>query len=319
MKRFIVLSTLISIVILFSCEKENEIQDSNEFQFEATVIGKGLDCGETFLISLKSLDDNTDIANGTYYADQLDSDLKIAGLKIYLNCRKPSDTELYACTAMGPSYPHVIVTDSKKNTNIKELQCNYIDFKYYNDEPSTLGEMSEDFILIGSDSTNSNNAIKDFVKTKEYLDHSYEFEILKDNNYPYKYYGLKLKNTSSCQEITWILNDLKESPIVAFAHYTMQTNNCVNLIGEAIGEQCVNSYSNIFYVKIKDANDTSDLNNTLLETDTWIREKNQFMDDWYSVFTDKNSKGDALEMANYFYETGLFAASEPDIIKIIVE
>jgi hypothetical protein len=43
------------------------------------------------------------------------------------------------------------------------------------------------------------------------------------------------------------------------------------------------------------------------------------MKDWYSIYADKNSQGDALDLANYFYETGLFAASEPDIIKLVVE
>jgi len=213
----------------------------------------------------------------------------------------------------------VTVVSCDKNNDFDELQCNFVDFKYYHDEPSFLGEMSNDFVLVGSDSANSDNFIQEFVKTKDYLDQSYDFEILKDNNYPYKYFGLKLKNTSSCQEIASIINDLKENSIVSFAHYTIQTDNCLNLIGESIGEQCVNSYSNIFYVKVKDVNDTTALNNTIRETNTWIREQNEFMEDWYSVYANKNSKGDALEMANYFYETGLFVTSEPDIIKIVVD
>ena len=43
------------------------------------------------------------------------------------------------------------------------------------------------------------------------------------------------------------------------------------------------------------------------------------MSDWYTLTADKNSLGDAMKMANFFYETELFKASEPDIIKIAVE
>lgn len=212
-----------------------------------------------------------------------------------------------------------LLLSCNKKSVFDELPCNYNGFKYYDNEPYPLGEMSENYILIGIDSSNSDKSIQDFINSKDYLDNSYNFEIHKDNNYPYKYFGLKLNRTCSCEEISWIINDLEENSMTSFVHYTMQTDDCTNLIWETIGELCVNSYSNIFYVKVLDTNNLTDLNNTLIETNTRIREQNQFMNQWYSVFADKNSKGDALDMANYFYETGLFAASEPDIIKIVVE
>lgn len=103
-----------TLILLTGCEQENNSDNVNAFPFKATVIDKGMDCGETFLISLKSIEGNSKIEDGTYYADSLDSDLKIPGLKIYLNCREPNEDELYPCTTMGPAYPHVIVTESKK-------------------------------------------------------------------------------------------------------------------------------------------------------------------------------------------------------------
>jgi hypothetical protein len=53
MKRFAILSILISVLCIISCEKENDNNISEEFQYEATVVNKGMDCGETFVISLK--------------------------------------------------------------------------------------------------------------------------------------------------------------------------------------------------------------------------------------------------------------------------
>ncbi len=213
----------------------------------------------------------------------------------------------------------IFILGCEKNVKIDELPCRYTDFKYYNNESYSLGEMSDDYILIGSDSSNTDNSIIDFIKSKDYIDQNYDFEIFKNSNYRYKYLGLRLNRTCSCSEIAWILNDVEQNPIIDYAHYTTQTDDCTNLIWETIGELCVNSYSNIFFVKVKDPNDISHLNKTIVETNTKIREQNQFMNDWYSLYADKDSKGDALQMANYFYETGLFEASEPDIIKIVVE
>lgn len=211
------------------------------------------------------------------------------------------------------------ILSCEKDDKINELSCRYTAFMYIPSGIHHLGQMSGDYILIGSDSINSDNLIQDFIKSKYYLDKRYVFKIHSTYNYPYKYAALKLNITHSCAKITWILDDLEKSSIISFAHYTTQTNDCKNLIWETIGKLCVNSYSNVFYLKVKDTNDLSDLNKILSVTNTWIRAQDQFMSDWYTIFADKNSKGDAIEMANYFHETGLFAVSQPDIIKIVVK
>ena len=100
------------IVIGFAstgCEKEN----IPEFQFEATVLHKGMDCGETYLISLNNLSGDSTIINGVYYAENLPSDMLAVGLEIYLNCRYPIENELSLCTTYGPGYPHIFVINAK--------------------------------------------------------------------------------------------------------------------------------------------------------------------------------------------------------------
>jgi hypothetical protein len=200
-----------------------------------------------------------------------------------------------------------------------KFMCNYTDFYYYQNEPYSIGKMSEEYILIGTDTSNSDNAIESFIKSNNYFDQDYDFEINTYNNYKYKQITLKLSKTQNCSVITNLLSEIEKNEIVDYAHYTIQTEDCSNDIWESIGNKCVNSYSSIFYVKVKDMNNLSDFYNTILETNTIIKEQNQFMNNWFSLIADKNSKGDALQMANYFYETGLFAASEPDIIKMAVE
>ena len=99
----------------------------------------------------------------------------------------------------------------------------------------------------------------------------------------------------------------------------MKTDNCTNLIGEQIGDLCINSYGSNFSVKVFDENDLTDLNQKIAETNTELVKQNEFMPKWFELRATKNSNGDALKMANYFYETGLFEHSEPGISKYAVE
>lgn len=109
MKRVVGILIIIIGIQLVSCEKEKEI----EYQYEAIVLGQGIDCGETYLIELTGLSGEVEFENGTYYADNLPSEFKINGLKIVLNCRELHADEIYACTHMGPTYPHVVVLNSE--------------------------------------------------------------------------------------------------------------------------------------------------------------------------------------------------------------
>ena len=76
------------------------------------------------------------------------------------------------------------ILSCEKNVEINELPCNYNDFKYYNSEIDPLGQMSGDYILIGSDSSISDKMIRDFIKSKDIFNQSYDFKIHSDINYP---------------------------------------------------------------------------------------------------------------------------------------
>ncbi len=99
---------LISFLVL-GCDSD---PDPNElkYEFEATVLGKGIDCG-AFLIDLNRKHGDSDIKSGTYFADNLPEALKVKGYKLRLNCRKPTIDEIYACTTLGPGYNHVLVIE----------------------------------------------------------------------------------------------------------------------------------------------------------------------------------------------------------------
>ena len=91
------------------------------------------------------------------------------------------------------------------------------------------------------------------------------------------------------------------------------------MIWTPLGNVCVVYYTNLFNVKVPDENNLTDLYKMIAETKTEFVEQNQFMKGWFTLRSTKNSKGDALKMANYFYESRLFVATEPELGKIPVE
>jgi hypothetical protein len=197
--------------------------------------------------------------------------------------------------------------------------CEFIDFKYYNDTQDYLGEMSNDYLLIGIDTIYNDIQIQSFISTLPQFDQTYNYSIHHSGNYKFKEIPLKFTSSKSCGEITQIISDIEQNQIVSYAHFTMQTNDCQNLIWEPIGNLCVNSYGSNFYVKVFDENNLSDLNLVISQTNTELVEQNQFMPKWFELRAIKTSDGDGLAMANYFYETGLFEHSEPGISKYPVE
>ncbi|WP_118195916.1 S8 family serine peptidase [Albibacterium indicum] len=73
--------------------------------------------------------------------------------------------------------------------------------------------------------------------------------------------------------------------------------------------------SHLFYVKLKKEEDIDKIKKLAHENNIRIEGRNKYMPLWIVLSCDKNSKGNALEMANYFFETGLFSAAEPDLME----
>lgn len=174
--------------------------------------------------------------------------------------------------------------------------------------------MSNNYLLVAFDSTYTENTIRRFIASLNYF----------DQHYPYRLYSnglatLKFSSPKTCEEITGIISNLQKEPIVAFAHYTLQTDDCLSMIMIPLGKLCVRSYSNLFNVEVFDAANLNGLHKMIAETGTELVEQNQFMKRWFTIRTTKNSRGDALQMANYFYESKLFAATEPELGKFPVE
>ena len=108
----------IGLISSYSCQKE---YNPSEYPFKAEVMGANLDCG-IYQIRITEGQDKVEsilgksIGTNIFIANNLPAELKIAGLKILLDLRKPmpENNEIGICTAMGPSYPWIFVTRGKK-------------------------------------------------------------------------------------------------------------------------------------------------------------------------------------------------------------
>jgi hypothetical protein len=118
MKIMIIIGLLfIGLISNYSCRKEN---NPSEYPFKAEVMGTNLDC-DIYQIRITEGQDKVEsilgksIGTNIFIANNLPAELKIAGLNILLDLRKPmpENNEIGICTAMGPSYAWVFVTRAK--------------------------------------------------------------------------------------------------------------------------------------------------------------------------------------------------------------
>lgn len=72
--------------------------------------------------------------------------------------------------------------------------------------------------------------------------------------------------------------------------------------------------SHLFYVRLNKIEDLLILEKMALNNNVDILGSNKFMPLWYTLACSKESKGNALQMANLFYESRLYSASEPDLM-----
>ena len=96
------------LFILISCSKN----DANRNTFNAKVIGKGIDCGNSYLLKFNDdvfgLPEN--VFDNVFYEINLPEEFKVDGKEIYVEFREPDNDEIMVCTMAGPGYPQVVIT-----------------------------------------------------------------------------------------------------------------------------------------------------------------------------------------------------------------
>ncbi len=186
--------------------------------------------------------------------------------------------------------------------------CNFISYRYYRDVKDTIGELSTNYLYVSFDTTYSVTDIRKFISSRKEFDQNYKYTFYYDRTT-----ALKFNTTKTCEEISGIINNLKQSPLINFAHFTMKTNNCLSMFSQPLGNLCAMSYGSLFNVMLHNENDLTDLHKMIAETNTELVEQNTFDKKWFILRATKKSKGDALAMANYFYESKRFFVAEPNL------
>jgi len=107
MKRIIFIIISLTFIII-SCNKDETHDDI----FNATVLGKGLDCGNSFLIKFNNGVPGLPVNNfdNTFYEINLPEEYKTEEKKIKVEFREPKNDEAMACTTLGIGYPQIYIT-----------------------------------------------------------------------------------------------------------------------------------------------------------------------------------------------------------------
>ena len=192
--------------------------------------------------------------------------------------------------------------------------CGFIGYRYYRGAKDTLGEMSNNYLLVAFDTTYNETDIRKFISTSKDFDQQYRYTF-----YGSKITALKFNTAKTCEEITNIIFKLQQQPIVRYAHYTIKTYNCQSPIMVPMGKLCVDVYGDLFNVQVYNEKDLTDLYKMIASTNTEFVSQDQYMKDWFTLRATKYSKGDALHMVNFFYESKLFAETEPELGRVPVE
>ena len=85
--------------------------DSADIDFNATVLGKGLDCGNSFLIQFDEGVIDLPSSYRLYYEINLPESYKIKNERVNVKFRAPENDEIMVCTAMGPAYPQIFIIE----------------------------------------------------------------------------------------------------------------------------------------------------------------------------------------------------------------
>ncbi len=210
----------------------------------------------------------------------------------------------------------ILLTGCSKNDDdsIKST-CQFTNYYYTAGTKEIIGNYINNYILVSFDSLATESQIRQKIAATKEFDQNYRYYYTTEKNIP-----LRLSQTKSCDEMADFMASLEKDPIVNYTSYCM-TSSCGNVLGYQFMNSnfCIGSSSDQFNVKVIDQHNLTDLNRLAAETNTEIISQNSFMPTIFTLRTNKKSKGSAMQMANYFYETGKFISSQAAIFFIPVE
>jgi subtilisin family serine protease len=116
------------------------------------------------------------------------------------------------------------------------------------------------------------------------------------------------KNSLSTVDLRWAVVKTNETLNQAITSVIYEAPYFLSETGKELG------LSHLLYVKLNSNSDLSKLETLAFSNNVEIIGNNEFMPLWYTLACSKESNGNALEIANKFYETGLFVSCQPDLM-----
>mgnify|MGYP001537667803 FL=1 len=183
------------------------------------------------------------------------------------------------------------------SSKVKTRSLNATDYYWYNGEQIALNKVPEKkFILFNS---------SDEKSISNLLQSTYSMNSIQINDVVL---SSKIIKKKSCTEsLKWSVISTSDN---------LSTNSQILYEAPCFltedGKEA--SLGFLVYVKLKDAQNLETLEQLAQENGVEIIGNNQYMPLWYTLSCSKKSKGNALEISNKFYESGLFASCQPDLI-----
>ena len=169
--------------------------------------------------------------------------------------------------------------------------------------------LRNDYLFVGFEPHVQNAEIVEYIKKTGTFKTVNEKEIERysaiNSQLGYKnYLFVPTKKPLTCSQIRECISMLEKSNIVSFANFAFCSSH--------VKCKTLTSFSEYFYVYVKNKDDLDDLYAVVQETNTQImRQVSSFSPEVFILQANKYSKGNAPQMSKYFYETGKFAASSP--------
>lgn len=120
-----------------------------------------------------------------------------------------------------------------------------------------------------------------------------------------KFVFVAISGFSDCGMVQQMLQQLKNDSMITYANQLLYLRNVYTGSRDALG------LTDEFVVGLKKPEDLPVLEEFAKTTNTRIREKST---SYYLLTVERRNSKDALDMANYFHESGLFYYAEPNFI-----
>ena len=166
-------------------------------------------------------------------------------------------------------------------------------FYYYNGERIMLQEIEQKKYFL--------------IKTEDTLSFKQSFSISGNRNLFFEklYVPVIPYNNTLYTDYCWCITEINEQDC-NLQNYVYKSSAYFTVRGDTV------MLSHLLYVKLKKAEDIDLLESLADSLGFTIVGQNKFMRLWYTLSCTKHSVGNALQVANLLYESGLFAAAEPD-------